>query len=87
MKKIQQVSLALITAITIFIYSCGPNDNKGSMDQKNSGGEGATDSTRIPNFDSSRAKDSSHASLSVPNFTIPTINTNKSKSLHFIKFV
>ena len=52
-----------MTAISLLIYSCGPNDNKGSMDQKNSNGEGATDTTKIPNFDSSHTSDSSHASL------------------------
>ena len=55
MKKIQQLSLALITASSIFICSCGPNDDKGAMDEENSHKEGAVDSTRIPNPDSSHA--------------------------------
>ena len=52
-----------MTAITLLIYSCGPNDNKGSMDQENSNKEGAVDSTKVPNFDSTHATDSSHASI------------------------
>ncbi|WP_018616534.1 hypothetical protein [Segetibacter koreensis] len=78
MKKIQKVSLAFIAATTFFIYACGPNDNKGSMDEKNSGGEGAVDSTKIPNFDSSHA-DSSHASLSSPEL-IPSTVAYKTKT-------
>lgn len=61
MKKIQQVTWALITATALFISSCGPNDDKGSMDQENSNKEGAVDSSRMPGFDSSHV-DSSHAS-------------------------
>ena len=65
MKKIQQVLLTLMSVIILSVFGCGgPNDDKGSMDQKNSGGEGAIDSTRIPGFDSAHAADSSHASLS-----------------------
>ncbi|HKG67547.1 MAG TPA: hypothetical protein VKA92_01670 [Segetibacter sp.] len=53
---------ALITATALSMSSCGPNDNKGSMDQENSNKEGAVDSSKIPGFDSSHV-DSSHASL------------------------
>ena len=74
MKKIQQVSLALLTTISILIYSCGPTDDKGGMDEKNSDGEGAVDSSRLPNLDSTHASDSSHASLSNPYFIIPSTN-------------
>lgn len=55
MKKIQQMTWVLITATSIFLCSCGPNDDKGSMDQENSDKEGAVDTTRMPRFDSSRA--------------------------------
>jgi hypothetical protein len=55
MKKIQQVAWVLITATSIFMSSCGPNDNKGSMDQENSNKEGAVDSSRMPGFDTSHA--------------------------------
>lgn len=74
MKKIQQVSLSFITAAAILLYSCGPNDDKGSMDQENSNKEGAVDSTKMPQFDSSRAADSAHASLVGPHFTVPSNN-------------
>lgn len=78
MKKIQQVTSALVI-ICISICSCGPNDDKGGMDDKNSGGEGAVDTTKIPNFDSTHASDSTHSSLSSPNFTIPSGNTGNVK--------
>lgn len=78
MKKIQQVTLALVT-VCIFVCSCGPNDDKGSMDDKNSGGEGGVDTTKIPNFDSAHASDSTHSSLSSPNFTIPSGNSGNVK--------
>lgn len=50
MKKNQQITLALIAAFGIMIYSCGPNDNLGSMDSKNSNKEGAIDSTKNSQF-------------------------------------
>ena len=53
MKSIQKGAMALIIAASMTLYSCGPNDDKGGMDQKNSSGEGAIDSTRLPNFDTS----------------------------------
>jgi hypothetical protein len=34
-----------------FAIACGPNDDKGASDVKNSGGEGAVDTTRMPHFD------------------------------------
>ncbi len=52
MKKIQQVTWVLITAISIFMSSCGPNDDKGSLDQ-DSNKEGAVDSSKMPGLDSS----------------------------------
>jgi len=78
MKKVQQVSLVLMTAVTLLIYSCGPNDNKGSMDQENSNKEGAVDSTKVPNFDSTHATDSSHASVPGRN-SIRTVRLNSIK--------
>jgi hypothetical protein len=53
MKLIQKGALALLVAACVTIYSCGPTDDKGGMDEKNSSGEGAIDSTRLTNFDSS----------------------------------
>ena len=55
MKSIQKGALALLVASCLTIYSCGPNDNKGGMDTENSKGEGAIDSTRLTNFDSTSA--------------------------------
>lgn len=52
MKNIRKGVLAVLVACSITIYSCGPNDNKGGMDTENSKGEGAIDSTRLTNFDS-----------------------------------
>lgn len=52
MIHLKKAALAFLVASTLGLYSCGPNDNKGSMDQKNSNGEGAIDSTRVTNFDS-----------------------------------
>ncbi len=85
MKKIHLATLALLTAFSISICSCGPNDNKGSMDDKNSGGEGAVDSTKIPKFDSSNSSDSSHAYLSDPDCATPSINTAEIKLVYFKK--
>lgn len=53
MKLIQKGALALLVAASLTVYSCGPTDDKGGMDEKNSSGEGAIDSTRLTNFDSS----------------------------------
>ena len=75
MKKNHQIKLALFAALSIAISSCGPNDDKGSMDSKNSNKEGAIDSTKIPNFDSA-AKDSSHASLNGQKESIHHANMN-----------
>jgi hypothetical protein len=55
MKNLQKAFLALLFSCSIAFYSCGPNDDKGSMDQDNSKGEGAVDSTRLSNFDSTSA--------------------------------
>jgi hypothetical protein len=52
MKKIQKGVLVILIAASVAVYSCGPTDDKNSMDEENSAGEGALDSTRIPNFDS-----------------------------------
>ena len=52
MEIIQKKLLALLFAITVLISSCGPTGNGNSMDEKNSGGEGSIDSTRLTNFDS-----------------------------------
>lgn len=52
MKNIQKGVFALLLASCMTIYSCGPNDNKGAEDQENSKGEGAIDSTRLTNIDS-----------------------------------
>lgn len=51
MKLAQKLALVLIVAISMSVYSCGPNDDKGGMDQENSKGEGAIDSSRLTNFD------------------------------------
>ena len=53
MKIIQRGLLVLLMAACVTGYSCGPTDNKGAEDQHNSKGEGAVDSTRLTNFDSS----------------------------------
>lgn len=79
MKKNKQASFAFITALSLFIFSCGPNDSKGGMDQNNSHKEGAVDSTKIPNFDSTHASDSSHASLSGHDIHIHSIELNSGK--------
>lgn len=71
MQKFQQGALALLMAGCITFYSCGPNDDSGGMDQKNSDGEGEVDSTRLTNFDSSSA------SVTVP-YLKPTVKTSNS---------
>lgn len=81
MKKVKQALFPLIFPLCLFIYSCGPNNREGSTSQDNSGGEGSTDTTRMPNFDSAHATDSSHASLSAPHFSIPANNGDKIKAL------
>lgn len=55
MKKLQYSALALIIASSVTIYSCKsqPNDDKNGMDQENSEGEGAIDSSRLLNSDTS----------------------------------
>lgn len=52
MKNLQKGLLALLIAVSMTIFSCGPTDDKGGMDEKNSNGEGAVDSTRLTDFDS-----------------------------------
>ncbi len=52
MKNLPRAFVALLLSVCITAYSCGPNDNKGGMDEANSNGEGAIDSTRLTNFDS-----------------------------------
>jgi hypothetical protein len=57
-------AVAFLVVSVMSLYSCGgPNDNKGSMDEKNSNGEGAIDSTRITNFDSTSANKSTDTSI------------------------
>lgn len=53
MEFIKKRLLVIMVASSLVFYSCGPTDNKGSMDEKNSSGEGAIDSTRLTNFDTS----------------------------------
>lgn len=53
MEFIKKGLLIIMVAGTLVLDSCGPTDNKGSMDEKNSSGEGAIDSTRLTNFDTS----------------------------------
>lgn len=81
MKNMGKITMATIVAAGLLIAGCGPNDDKGSMDQKNSNGEGAVDSTKIPKFDSS------HASLSAPNYRNHANEKNNSvkRNLHFNK--
>lgn len=55
MKNIQKGLLALLIASSVAIYSCKPNGDKGAEDTSNSNGEGAVDSTRLTNFDSTAA--------------------------------
>lgn len=77
MKRNQKIILALITAGSLFIYSCGgPNDNQGGMDSKNSDKEGGIDSTKIPNFDSAHAGDSAHAAIERKKISVKTIQFN-----------
>jgi len=52
MKNLKKGFLALFVSCSLAMFSCGPNDDKGAMDQDNSKGEGAVDSTRLSNFDS-----------------------------------
>jgi putative membrane protein len=68
MKKISHVFLASV--LIVLITSCGPNDDKGSMDTDNSSGEGAIDSTRQAHFDTTQS------TSSVPNFIIASIKSN-----------
>lgn len=69
MKKIRQILLAPV--LFIFLASgCGPNNDKGSTDSDNSGGEGAIDSTRMAKFDTTQS------TSSVPNFINQSIKGN-----------
>ena len=53
MKKIFSGIIPLVIITSLFLFSCGPTDDKGGMDTDNSGGqEGIIDSTRLTNFDS-----------------------------------
>jgi hypothetical protein len=63
MKMIRKGCLALLVMSCITIYGCGPNDDKGGMDQENSQGEGAIDSTRLTNFDSTSQEVDDSASI------------------------
>lgn len=64
MKNIQKVVFALLIVLTTSAYGCGgPNDDKGGMSEKNSDGEGAIDSTRLTNFDSTTAHSSDSTSI------------------------
>lgn len=51
MKKFKIASTALFASALLTFASCGPNDDKGGMDEKNSEGEGAIDTSRLSNFD------------------------------------
>jgi hypothetical protein len=51
MRYSKKLLTGLCIAAIVFTTSCGPNDDKGASDTKNSGGEGAVDTTRMPNFD------------------------------------
>jgi hypothetical protein len=68
MKKIKAGTMAVIMGLFMAFASCGPNDDGGGMDQKNSDGEGEIDSTRMPNFDTTST------SLSMPRFPKPSID-------------
>ncbi len=52
MKLLQKATLTLLIALSMAVYSCGPNDNNGATDEGNSNKEGAIDSTRLTNMDS-----------------------------------
>jgi hypothetical protein len=52
MEMIRRGFIALLVISCITVYGCGPTDDKGGMDQENSQGEGAIDSSRLTNFDS-----------------------------------
>jgi len=55
MKNIRRGAFTLLVALCAGIYSCGPTDDKGGMDQENSDGEGAVDSSRLTNSDTAAA--------------------------------
>jgi hypothetical protein len=63
MTFLKKAAFAFFVALTMSFYSCGPNDNKGGMDEKNSNGEGAIDSTRLTNFDSTSTTNGSDSSI------------------------
>ena len=63
MTLLKKAGFSLLIALTMSCYSCGPNDDKGSMDQKNSNGEGAIDSTRLTNFDSTAVTNGSDSNV------------------------
>jgi len=51
MKKVALKIMAFILFPSAVLIGCGPNDDKGGMDQENSGKEGAVDSSRLMNPD------------------------------------
>ena len=53
MKKIALKLLAFVVVPSLMAIGCGPNDDSGSMDQKNSDKEGAVDSSRMIHDDTS----------------------------------
>jgi hypothetical protein len=63
MTLLKKVGFPIVVALTMSFYSCGPNDDKGSMDVKNSNGEGAIDSTRLTNFDSAGVTNGSDSTV------------------------
>jgi len=63
MTLLKKAAFPLLVALTISFYSCGPNDDKGSMDVKNSNGEGAIDTTRLTNFDSTNVTNGSDSTV------------------------
>lgn len=64
MKKFNKGTVAILFTGFVVFCSCGPNDDKGGMDDKNSGGEGAIDSTRLTNIDTTAA------AVQVPEFIL-----------------
>lgn len=67
MKNFKKAALTMAITTSIFIISCEPNNKNGSTDQNSSGNEGAIDSTKIPQADSS------HASVHFSRFAVTTV--------------
>ena len=47
MKKLKHIIVAILVGSCISFYSCGPNDDKGSMSDQYSGEEQQIDSSRM----------------------------------------